>query len=58
MHWQNISVQRRETVFEVNYTLRLANWHITPGAKEIAHSAADPTRRDATVLDLKTVLNF
>lgn len=56
---QDIAVQRRETVFEINYTVRLANWlHITSGAQKIVHPAADPTRRNAKVLDLKTVLNF
>lgn len=54
-----VVIQNREHVFEANYDVRVARWlHVIPGIQHIFNPGADPLRHDATVLDLKTSVNF
>lgn len=54
-----LAVQGREHVLEANYNVRVARWlHVVPGVQHIFNIDADPARHDATVIDLKTSVNF
>lgn len=55
----DVAVQHPEHVVEANYNIRVAPWlHVVPGIQHIFNVNADPRRHGATVLDLKTSVNF